>query len=359
MTTKAKANVWDKLSTILSEVLTQSLDEEDVETVMEALTEKRAAISKLLVSTTRKTKRKKDPNAPKRWKTSYILFCMDKREEVKAENPDMPAVKITAELGARWNALSDKQKKPYVKLSAQDKSRYDDEMANYTPPSDDELEEVASKGRKKKKERTGPKRPLSSYMFFCQDVRNNTKEKNPNMSGKEITSELGRLWKELTDEEKVPYQEQYQADKVRYEEEKAEMAPAETKAAAKPAKKSKKAAAKPAQTTKKSKKSKKAAAKPEPSPKKKAKKAKAKKAAAKTPGYEVFAEEQREDINEEHEDWSSRKVTNELNKRWNALTDEDREAYDMEAADSEEEEVPSDEELSDPELSEEEVLELE
>jgi len=29
------------------------------------------------------SKKTKDPNAPKRFRTAYILFCVEKREEVK------------------------------------------------------------------------------------------------------------------------------------------------------------------------------------------------------------------------------------------------------------------------------------
>lgn len=39
-------------------------------------------------TTTRRTKTKKDPAAPKRPLSAYMFFSQDWRERVKAENPD-------------------------------------------------------------------------------------------------------------------------------------------------------------------------------------------------------------------------------------------------------------------------------
>ena len=51
-----------------------------------------------------------------------------------------------------------------------------------------------------------------------------------------------------------------------------------------------------------------------------------------------IVEEQLEDIQSENPDWSSRKVNAELSKRWQELSSDDREAYEMEAVEEEEEE---------------------
>lgn len=41
----------------------------------------------------RKVKKEKDPDAPKRPLTPYILFCMEKRDTVKTDNPSMGGTK--------------------------------------------------------------------------------------------------------------------------------------------------------------------------------------------------------------------------------------------------------------------------
>lgn len=343
MTTK----LWTKLSDIVKEVA-GTMDSDDIKTFMNAWNEHKSEVMKLLGGGLR-TKRKKDPNAPKKWKTGYILFCLDKRQEVKDENPNMKATEITKELGARWNALGDKNKKKYEKLSVKDKVRYQKEMENYTPPPEDELEK---RGKKGKKERTGPKRPLSSYMYFCQDVRDTVKSENPDMKGPEITKKLGVRWKSLEDEDKVQYEEQAAVDKERYEREKVEMG-IETKGKAKSKAKTATKTTK-TKTTKTTKTASKTKGKAEPKTTKtktatKSKKAEPKvtrtKTIKKTPGYEYFVEEQKEDFETEHPSWSTRKITTEVNKKWRELSNEDREAYELEA------EAESDEDATEHEAS--------
>ena len=46
----------------------------------------------------------------------------------------------------------------------------------------------------KKKDPNAPKKPLSAYMFFCADHRDQIKKDNPEMKVTEVTSELGKVW---------------------------------------------------------------------------------------------------------------------------------------------------------------------
>ena len=80
-----------------------------------------------------KNKKEKDPAAPKRPKTSYIIFCGAKRDEIKKKNPDMKGKEILSKLGEMWKALNDKQKKKYVDEANKDKERYEGEMNEYVP----------------------------------------------------------------------------------------------------------------------------------------------------------------------------------------------------------------------------------
>ncbi|CCA61379.1 hypothetical protein AV955_gp022 [Diadromus pulchellus ascovirus 4a] len=47
------------------------------------------------------------------------------------------------------------------------------------------------------KDETTIKRPLSPYIRFCQDEREDCKKHNPGMTTKEITSLLGEKWNDL------------------------------------------------------------------------------------------------------------------------------------------------------------------
>ncbi|KIO20508.1 hypothetical protein M407DRAFT_81488, partial [Tulasnella calospora MUT 4182] len=75
-------------------------------------------------------------------------------------------------------------------------------------------------GKAAAKDKTGPKRPLSAFMYFCKDWRDRVKAENPEASFGEVGKLLGAKWKELDEEEKTNYIEQAAKDKARYEGEK-------------------------------------------------------------------------------------------------------------------------------------------
>ncbi|MFB6198352.1 MAG: HMG-box domain-containing protein [Halobacteriaceae archaeon] len=68
---------------------------------------------------------------PKRNFSAYMLFCRDKRDAIKAENPGMKVTEITSELGKRWKMLYADDRKAYEECAAQDKTRYAQEMEDY------------------------------------------------------------------------------------------------------------------------------------------------------------------------------------------------------------------------------------
>ncbi len=84
--------------------------------------------------------------------------------------------------------------------------------------------EAADDGKKKKKKRAkkdkdAPKAALSGYMFFANEQRSIIKAEHPEWSLTEITSDMGRRWRELSEDDKVPYQEKNAIDKERYKKE--------------------------------------------------------------------------------------------------------------------------------------------
>ena len=71
-----------------------------------------------------------------------------------------------------------------------------------------------------KKEKDGPKRALSAYMFFVQEERPKIVKENPDLKFGEVGKQLGAKWKTMSDKEKEPYHKKAQADKARVEKEK-------------------------------------------------------------------------------------------------------------------------------------------
>ncbi|KAI8449560.1 high mobility group box domain-containing protein [Phakopsora pachyrhizi] len=79
----------------------------------------------------RRTKKEKDPNAPKRPLSAYMYFSQDWRERIKAENPEVSFGEIGRLLGQKWKSLSDEEKKPYEDMAGRDKKRHEAEKAEY------------------------------------------------------------------------------------------------------------------------------------------------------------------------------------------------------------------------------------
>ena len=77
-------------------------------------------------------KAKKDPNAPKRSKSAYILYCQSARPKLAEAHPEKSVPELGSMLGAQWQALSEKARAPYRAAALKDKARYEAEKAAYT-----------------------------------------------------------------------------------------------------------------------------------------------------------------------------------------------------------------------------------
>ena len=317
------------------------------------------ALMKTLTNRLAKEKKFKDPNAPKRGKSAYLFFCAENREKVKADlGEEAKATEVTAELGVRWNTLkatmeaapltvpaargvaAQKQAKKdfdkYTKMAEEDKERYAAEMAEYTPPSDEELAEMgeAKKGRrakspgdspKAKKDPKAPKRPKSGYLFFCAEVREEVKAELDDPSAKNVMAEFGIKWAELkegaekgdkkADKEYNRYLKMAEEDKERYAAEMAEYTPPSgDEAEVVPKKKA------PAKKSK----SDDEAEEPKVVKEKPAKK--------KTTGYVLFCQEFRPEVKEDNPDLPQVEITKLLAQMWKDLPEEEKEEWKEKAA---------------------------
>ncbi|XP_030222466.1 high mobility group protein 20A isoform X2 [Gadus morhua] len=81
-----------------------------------------------------KAKRKKplkDSNAPKAPLTGYVRFMNDRREQLRADRPDVPFPEITRMLGNEWSKLPPEDKQRYLEEAERDKERYMRELEKY------------------------------------------------------------------------------------------------------------------------------------------------------------------------------------------------------------------------------------
>ena len=82
-----------------------------------------------------KSKRKKDPNAPKHPIVAYMAFATARQKVIKAQNPGMSQQDVLAQCGAEWagrsGSLTDAERQKYINMAKKDRVRYDAEMEKY------------------------------------------------------------------------------------------------------------------------------------------------------------------------------------------------------------------------------------
>lgn len=185
-------------------------------------------ISKEEKTKTKKTKKVKDPNAPKK-RSAYLIFCAEKRAQVKADNPGIRNTEILQELGRMWRDLENTDPNLLAechRLSEEEKSAYEEEMKTYEPS------EVVKPKRKKSTKTKKPKAKLSKWTAYQKITRPIIKEENPDMTPKEVLTEIADRWRafkvSLSDDNEEAknvmreIERMVADDKIRYEQEMAE-----------------------------------------------------------------------------------------------------------------------------------------
>lgn len=242
-------------------------------------------------------KAKKDPNAPKRALSSYMLFAADVRQQITANDPTLPMVEVSKKIGEQWQALEDDEKAPYEAKAAKLKQAYIASKAKY------DLENPQTKQKYK-----GPKKPSSAYMYFSQNMRSQVLEENPNITFGQIGKEIGRRWAELEDDDKIEFEDKSEADKQRYKRESEEYQRTHPR-------------------------------EEEPVEDKSNKKRKKDPNEPKRPlnAYMLFSQANRDEIKEENPTASIGEIAKILGQEWKELSPEDKEPYASQAAAAKEE----------------------
>ena len=79
----------------------------------------------------KKTKAKKDKDAPKRAISAFFFYNKERRETLKKEQPNLDNKQIISTMSKEWNELSEEKKKPYIEKAEADKKRYEEEKKKY------------------------------------------------------------------------------------------------------------------------------------------------------------------------------------------------------------------------------------
>ncbi|XP_060071278.1 SWI/SNF-related matrix-associated actin-dependent regulator of chromatin subfamily E member 1-related-like [Ylistrum balloti] len=81
-----------------------------------------------------KGKRRKptpDFSTPRAPASGYLLYAIERRQEIKGSNPEIPFSEVTKILGQEWSSMSADKKQKYLEEADNDKKRYIEELKTY------------------------------------------------------------------------------------------------------------------------------------------------------------------------------------------------------------------------------------
>jgi hypothetical protein len=163
--------------------------------------------------TKKRTKKPKDPNMPKKGRSSYFIFLGERRASFVTENPTLPPAEIVRGLAEEWNALSTEKKDAYAVLAQKERVVQDELIRKYVaehpdaaPVKKSKMEtEAAKKEKKKRKDPNMPKKGRSAYMLFAAERRPGFVEENPTLTPQDVTKGVAEEWKTLSEKHKEVY----------------------------------------------------------------------------------------------------------------------------------------------------------
>lgn len=179
-------------------------------------------------------KAKRDPNAPKRNLSAYLLYQNAMRDQFRALNPGMSFGQLSKYTSAMYAEMPPAEKEAWIARADADKERYLAELSTYQPPlgydqkgdliitnlgNDPSATPRLSKSGKAERDINAPKRNLSAYLLYQNAMRDEFKRENPGMTFGQLSKYTSCMYKLLTEEEKASWVTRAEEDKMRYERE--------------------------------------------------------------------------------------------------------------------------------------------
>eukprot|EP00534_Pseudo-nitzschia_fraudulenta_P003715 CAMPEP_0201131450 /NCGR_PEP_ID=MMETSP0850-20130426/42819_1 /ASSEMBLY_ACC=CAM_ASM_000622 /TAXON_ID=183588 /ORGANISM="Pseudo-nitzschia fraudulenta, Strain WWA7" /LENGTH=415 /DNA_ID=CAMNT_0047401493 /DNA_START=259 /DNA_END=1506 /DNA_ORIENTATION=+ len=150
-------------------------------------------------------KYKKAPQAPRRFKSSYMFFSTKKHKEIRAELAEkgegqkLSTTEVAKMVSQAWKALPEDEREKWEVMARQDKARYEMEKSMYTGPWKVPATKRASKDPK------APKRPMSAFLSFSNSKRGFVKNKYKDAKNAEVSRILAQMWKDADGDEKKTF----------------------------------------------------------------------------------------------------------------------------------------------------------
>jgi len=179
----------------------------------------------------RKAKLPRDPDAPKRNMSAYLLYQNAMRDQFKAQSPGMTFGQLSKYTSVMYAERSTVEKEAWNARAEADRARYLHELSSYVPrpgfdskgdaviPAIPPPAETSKKGKRRKPDRdvNAPKRNVSTYLLYQNSMRDQFKAENPGMTFGQLSKFTSHMYKALVPEEKNFWEQKALEDKARFE----------------------------------------------------------------------------------------------------------------------------------------------
>lgn len=174
----------------------------------------------------------RDPVAPKRNMSAYLLYQNAMRDQFRALNPGMTFGQLAKYTSAMYAEMPPGEKEAWIQRAEADKARYLHELASYVPSpgydakgdailtmpqAGDPAVATTTRRSKPEKDANAPKRNMSAYLLYQNSMRDQFKRDNPGMTFGQLAKYTSHMYRNLTPEEKQTWDDRASADKARYE----------------------------------------------------------------------------------------------------------------------------------------------
>jgi hypothetical protein len=167
-------------------------------------------------------KRKRDTNAPKIPKTCYVLYQASVTNQVKLENPGMQIAQFGKLIAQKFKNLSPAERLTWDTRAAEDKARYEQELAAYTPPPGYNAKGALIVPRQNKHKATTDQPPVvqqTAFDFFTNQLRPALLSEYPGITASDLQTIVGERWNVLSPQEKNVHEQTAARDTIRFQEE--------------------------------------------------------------------------------------------------------------------------------------------
>lgn len=155
---------------------------------------------------------KRDPRAPRPAKSAFMYVLEAKKDDILSEHPHLSYNEISQEVGKIWHSMSEIEKGPWKDLAAEDKARYDAEMANYEPLLSD-FDKADHKILQKHHSKSTP----TGFANFAEQRQDEISTEFPELGYEEVSKRIGNIWNSMSDIERDLYVDGARMDRHRYD----------------------------------------------------------------------------------------------------------------------------------------------